>query len=254
MIDEKSSFRVIVDKDNKAIVNMCRDEALIKSFDEDSTPVLRVYYWNKSLTIGISQDIEGYSYLSDFSNDIAKRVTGGGVLFHGHDLSYSLVIPSAYFKSYKIKQSYEKICYFLINFYKKLGLETNYAKDVEGVNMSKSEFCQVGFEAYDILVKKDKIGGNAQRRTKKVVFQHGSIPLYSVKNSNTNKIDSNTFFEKIGVSLEDLGIDISYEEASKLLIESFNETFNVEIINSQLNNKEKELEKKLLKEKYDYCS
>lgn len=245
MIDEKSSFRVIINSQNLAKVNMCKDEALIKNFNESSSPILRIYHWSKSITIGISQDIKEYSYLNDFSKDIAKRVTGGGVLFHGHDLSYSLVLPSSYFKDYKIKESYEKICYFLINFYKKLGLDANYAKDIEDVNLSKNEFCQVGFEAYDILINKDKIGGNAQRRTKRLVFQHGSIPLYSV---NDKKVLDN----RIGLTLEDLGIDLTYDEATKLLIESFQETFNVDLINSELNDKEKEEEKKLLKEKYDF--
>ncbi|UTJ05929.1 lipoate--protein ligase family protein [Arcobacter roscoffensis] len=245
MIDEKSSFRVIINSQNLAKVNMCKDEALIKNFNESSSPILRIYHWSKSITIGISQDIKDYSYLNDFSEDIAKRVTGGGVLFHGHDLSYSLVLPSSYFKDYKIKESYEKICYFLINFYKKLGLDANYAKDIEDVNLSKNEFCQVGFEAYDILIDKDKIGGNAQRRTKRLVFQHGSIPLYSV---NDKKVLDN----RIGLTLEDLGIDLTYDEATKLLIESFQETFNVDLINSELNDKEKEEEKKLLKEKYDF--
>ncbi len=245
MIDEKSSFRVIINSQNLAKVNMCKDEALIKSFNENSHPILRIYHWSKSITIGISQNIKEYSYLNDFSKDIAKRVTGGGVLFHGHDLSYSLVLPSSYFKDYKIKESYEKICYFLINFYKKLGLDANYAKDIKDVNLSKNEFCQVGFEAYDILINKDKIGGNAQRRTKRLVFQHGSIPLYSVN-------DSKVFNNRIGLTLEDLGIDLTYDEATKLLIESFQETFNVDLINSELNDKEKEEEKKLLKEKYDF--
>jgi len=245
LIDEKSSFRVIINSQNLAKVNMCKDEALIKSFNENSHPILRIYHWSKSITIGISQNIKEYSYLNDFSKDIAKRVTGGGVLFHGHDLSYSLVLPSSYFKDYKIKESYEKICYFLINFYKKLGLDANYAKDIKDVNLSKNEFCQVGFEAYDILINKDKIGGNAQRRTKRLVFQHGSIPLYSVN-------DSKVFNNRIGLTLEDLGIDLTYDEATKLLIESFQETFNVDLINSELNDKEKEEEKKLLKEKYDF--
>ncbi|MGA1940319.1 lipoate--protein ligase family protein [Arcobacter sp. YIC-310] len=245
MIDKKSRFRIIVNTQNSAKVNMCRDEALMKNFNESSFPILRIYHWNKSITIGISQNLKEYSYLNNFSKDIAKRVTGGGVLFHGHDLSYSLVLPSSYFKDYKIKESYEKICYFLINFYKKLGLNANYAKDIEDINLSKNEFCQVGFEAYDILINKDKIGGNAQRRTKRLVFQHGSIPLYSIK-------DKKVLDNKIGLTLEDLGIVLKYDEATKLLIEAFKETFNVDLINSHLDDNEKEEEKKLLKEKYDF--
>lgn len=254
MLDEKSTFRLIVDGQNSAVINMVTDEALIKSFDNKDLPILRLYYWNKSFTIGISQSFDEYKYLSNYSTDCAKRVTGGGVLFHGHDLSYSLVIPSSFFEGYKIKQSYEKICYFLMNFYKKLGLNPCFAKDDESIKLSKSAFCQVGFEAYDILVNHDKIGGNAQRRTKKVLFQHGSIPIYSVKNSNTNFTNGNTSFEQFGKSLEDIGININYDEAIKLVIESFSESFNVELKNDTLNEKEKEIRDNILKEKYDYTN
>lgn len=247
MIEEKSQFRVIVDGQNSAIENMSTDDALLNCFDKNDKAILRFYYWDKSFTIGISQEFSMYSFCDDFDGNYAKRVTGGGVLFHGHDLSYSLVIPTPLLESYNIKQSYEKICYFLLNFYKKLGLKTNYAKDDDSVELSKNEFCQVGFEAYDILVNGKKIGGNAQRRTKKAVFQHGSIPLYSVKNSNMQK-------EKFGTSLEDLDIKLNYDEAIKLLIESFDETFNVKLEYSKLNDIEKEKKEELKKGKYDYSN
>lgn len=247
MIDKKSQFRVIIDGQNSAINNMSTDDALLSCFDKDDKAILRFYYWKKSFTIGISQDFSMYDFCDEFHGNYAKRVTGGGVLFHGHDLSYSLVIPTPLLDGYNIKQSYEKICYFLLSFYKKLGLKTNYAKDDDSVQLSKNEFCQVGFEAYDILVNGQKIGGNAQRRTKKAVFQHGSIPLYSVENSNMQK-------EKFGISLEDLDIKLSYEEATKLLIESFEETFDVDLEYSQLNSKEKEKKEELIKEKYDYSN
>jgi lipoate-protein ligase A len=253
MIEEKSSFRVINDGQNSARINMATDDALIASFEENEMPILRVYHWTKSFTIGVSQDFSSYSFCDEYEGDFAKRVTGGGVLFHGHDLSYSLVIPTPMLKGYNIKQSYEMICYFLLNFYKKLGLKTSFAKDDDNVILSKNEFCQVGFEAYDILVNRQKIGGNAQRRTKKVIFQHGSIPICTVKKSNTNSNDRNNIDNRFGVSLEDLGINLSYEEAKDLLIESFNESFKVELINSQLNDKEKKKKEELLKDKYDYA-
>jgi len=253
MIEEKSSFRVIKDGQNSAKINMATDDSLISSFEENDMPILRVYYWSKSFTIGVSQDFASYSFCDEYDGNFAKRVTGGGVLFHGHDLSYSLVIPTPMLKSYNIKQSYEMICYFLLNFYKKLGLKTSFAKDDESVTLSKNEFCQVGYEAYDILVNRQKIGGNAQRRTKKVIFQHGSIPIYSVNKSNTENKNRNNIDNKFGISLEDLGINLSFEEAKDLLIESFHESFKVELIDSLLNDKEKKKKEELLKDKYDYA-
>jgi lipoate-protein ligase A len=247
LINQKTKFRVIVTEQSSSKENMAIDEALLKSFKNEDFPIFRLYTWDKdSLTIGISQEIDSYDFLDNKKEKIAKRITGGGVLFHGHDLSYSLIIPSNLLSSFNIKKSYEFICTFILNFYKKLDLNVCYAKDDKNIILSKSEYCQVGFEAYDILVNGQKIGGNAQRRTKKAIFQHGSIPIISTK--------SNTIDEKIGLSLEDINVKIEFHEAIKLMIEAFNESFDVELIKSELSQEEKDLKNSLLKEKYDYSN
>ncbi|RXK14423.1 ligase [Halarcobacter mediterraneus] len=243
MKELQSEFRVINSGRNNAKNNMATDEALLSCYENEEQAILRVYYWNKSFTIGISQDFETYSYLKEYT-DFAKRITGGGVLFHGHDISYSLVIPTVFLKDLTIKKSYEFICQFILNFYKKLNLDANYAKDCSDITLSKSDFCQVGFEAYDIIVNGKKIGGNAQRRTKKAIFQHGSIPLESLNNS---------FDKKIGTTLKEFDINLDYKKACLLLIEAFNETFNVHLIDSKLTKKEENKKNQLLKDKYDYC-
>lgn len=248
MIEEKSIFRVIKDDKNNAKVNMSIDDTLLSSFKENDNPILRVYNWTNSFTVGISQDVLNYTLYNDFNGDCAKRITGGGVLFHGHDLSYSLVIPAPLLGELNIKKSYEKICSFILIFYKNLGLNAKFAKDDENVELSKSEYCQVGFEAYDILINGKKIGGNAQKRSKKFIFQHGSIPLKSKKDKNKKII----YDEKIGYTLEDFNIKIDFEEAKIKLIESFEQTFNVDLIYSKLTNEENEKKNKLLKDKYDY--
>lgn len=243
MKDKKSKFRIINSNRNSAKENMATDDALLSLFKENNDAILRVYYWDKSFTIGISQDFEMYSFKDEYNKNYAKRITGGGVLFHGHDISYSLVIPVELLDGLNIKESYEFICQFILNFYKKLNLNAKYAKDCDEINLSKSEFCQVGFEAYDIIVNGKKIGGNAQRRTKKAIFQHGSIPLKSL---------DRTYDEKIGTTLEDFNINLEFKEASLLLIEAFNDTFNVELEKSSLSNEEIAKKNQLLKDKYDY--
>ena len=246
MIHKKSYFRVIQDESLSAKENMATDDALLSSYQENDDAILRLYSWENSFTIGVSQKFENYPITSVYNGNYAKRITGGGVLFHGHDLSYSLVIPTELLEGFNIKESYEKICLFILKFYKKLGLDAKYVKDCNTIELSKNEYCQVGFEAYDILVNGKKIGGNAQRRTKKAIFQHGSIPLF--KNNDKN-LDG-----KIGYTLEDLNINLDYEKAKKLLIESFIETFNVEICNSELSEIETMKKNILLKEKYDYSN
>lgn len=246
MINKKSKFRVILTNQKSAQENMAIDDALLSSYKNEDRAILRLYTWDNSFTIGVSQDFSKYNFCDDFKGNHAKRITGGGVLFHGHDLSYSLVIPASYLEEFNIKESYENICSFILDFYKKLGLNAMYAKDDINVQLSKSEYCQVGFEAYDILANGTKIGGNAQRRTKKAIFQHGSIPIKSVKKSNT-------FSKEIGATLEDLDIHLEYDEAKKILIQSFEDSFNVEIEYSTLTKEEEDKKNLLLKDKYDYA-
>ncbi len=233
-----TNFRVITSFDNSAKMNMSVDKTLASLFKEGDLPIIRFYTWEKSFTVGISQDPQSYaSQFVEYKDNFAKRMTGGGTLFHGDDISYSLVLPTSSLKGLNVKQTYEMICTFLINFYKNLGLDAKYAKDIESINLSKSEFCQVGFEAYDIIVNGLKIGGNAQKRSKNMVFQHGSIPLRSVFKN-----------KEMGNSLLDIGIDLSYEEAMKKLQQSFEETFNTKLNASDLNADEKKYLKKLLEE------
>jgi len=246
MIHKKSYFRVIKNESLSAKENMAIDDALLSSYEVGDSAIFRLYSWENSFTIGLSQKFENYPITSIYKGNFAKRITGGGVLFHGHDLSYSLVIPTDLLEGLNIKESYEKICTFIINFYKSLGLDAKYVKDDEKISLSKNEYCQVGFEAYDILVNGKKIGGNAQRRTKKAIFQHGSIPLFSNKNKK--------FDGKIGYTLEDFDVKINYKKAKKLLIESFQASFNVEINQTKLTDLEEKKKNLLLKEKYEYSN
>lgn len=246
MIHKKSNFRVIQHESLSAKDNMAIDDALLSSYEENDDAIFRLYSWENSFTIGVSQKFENYPITSVYKGNYAKRITGGGVLFHGHDLSYSLVIPTSLLEGFNIKESYEKICSFLLKFYEKLGLDAKYVKDFEDVELLKNEYCQVGFEAYDILVNGKKIGGNAQRRTKKAIFQHGSIPIF--------RNDDESLNGKIGYTLEDFNIQLDYKKVKRLLIESFQETFKIELNHSKLSEIEENKKKLLLKEKYDYNS
>lgn len=232
------NFRFIKTFDQSASVNMGIDKTLINSYKYDQQPTIRFYTWEKSFTVGVSQNCEEYSKLyPQYNRNCAKRMTGGGALFHGHDLSYSLIVPTQFLEGLSVKESYEVICTFLINFYKNLGLDAKYAKDDESITLSKSNFCQVGFEAYDIIVNGLKIGGNAQKRSKKFIFQHGSIPINSVENK-----------EELGNSLKDVNINISFNEAIERLSQSFKETFEVNLIETSLNDEENAYLKKVLEE------
>ena len=177
-----------------------------KSLLEQGEPSFRLYTWKEnSFTLGRSQKQEN---IEKFGDDWARRETGGGLLLHGCDVSYSITLPIELLENKSVKKSYEYLCSFLLHFYKQLGLHVEYAKDIN-MELSKSFFCQKGFEPYDMICNGKKIGGNAQRRTRTTILQHGSIPL---------KKDTR---EYAGYSLEEFGVDLSPQRAKDLLRQSF---------------------------------
>jgi lipoate-protein ligase A len=177
-------FRLIRSEPSDAMYNMALDEKIFHRYLEDGIPAFRVYGWKTpSFTYGVSQKPANEIDVERCAHDgvhIAKRMTGGGVLFHHSEITYSLVCakedigePAAVFVSYR------KISAFLISFYRSLGLEASFA--LEAGDFKKRcvphGLCSASREKYDIIINGRKIGGNAQKRKRHAVFQHGSIPL-----------------------------------------------------------------------------
>jgi len=107
-------------------------------------------------------------------------MTGGGLLFHNDEITYSLVCDKTDIgEPDNVFVSYRKICAFLISFYRSLGLKASFALEAEDFKDRRAphELCSASREKYDIIINGRKIGGNAQKRKRRVVFQHGSIPL-----------------------------------------------------------------------------
>src|ERR1700704_3179261 len=76
-----------------AALNMAVDEALLAAAP---TPILRFYRWRQpSLSFGY---FGLYAEVASQSKerDIVRRWTGGGIVPHGDDLTYSVIIPKAH--------------------------------------------------------------------------------------------------------------------------------------------------------------
>jgi lipoate-protein ligase A len=169
--------------------NMAIDAALLECFvPGESRPVLRLYGWEPpAFSCGRFQRPEEILDLSACARDgipVVRRITGGGVIFHGQELTYSLVCPVAVIPGGdSVKEGFRYLTSFLLDFYRALGLEADFALDTDtgGRRLGlRTPLCFAGTEECDILINGRKIGGNAQRRLRKVVFQHGSIPLRSM--------------------------------------------------------------------------
>ena len=178
------TFRLIRSKAGNAAYNMTLDKGIFLRYLEDGIPVLRLYSWEApSLTYGISQKPGNEINLNQCNRDgvqVAQRMTGGGVLFHHNEITYSLVCSKEDIgEEEKVFVSYRHICAFLMYFYKSLGLKASFAFEADDFKNKglPHELCSAAHEKYDIVIGKRKIGGNAQKRSRRAIFQHGSIPL-----------------------------------------------------------------------------
>ena len=252
------TFRLIESGFCDAATNMAVDEALFLSYQKHiCLPTLRLYSWNPAaLSIGYSQNparLLNLELIKEKNIDLVRRLTGGGLLFHDNELTYSIVGAAEDFSTSKsIKESFEKITGFLIEAYQMLGARAKFSKVKTTSPHTVAEVCFARKEEYDILINNKKIGGNAQKRRHDIILQHGSIPLAFDK----NKIESFLLDPRILDALEITTASeisktkISFHSLAKTLIKAFAAYFHARIIRSPLTPKEKLLVQELKNTKY----
>src|SRR6266568_7912896 len=78
------------DTPHSAALNMAIDEALL---EHAVVPSIRFYQWHSpALSFGYFGKLADVADYAD-GRDLVRRWTGGGIVFHGEDLTYSIVIP-----------------------------------------------------------------------------------------------------------------------------------------------------------------
>ena len=190
---------------------MALDEALLESMPRLGRPVLRFYGWTEpAATFGYFQkyaDVERATQL----RPLIRRPTGGGIVPHDADWTYSLVFPPGHeWHSLKAEASYRRVHEWIQSAFAKLSIETNLApcckklppsirssrrkeahSEKSEIGDRKSEICQSlltsaptavlpgqcfsGYEKFDLLWKGKKIAGAAQRRNKWGLLIQGSV-------------------------------------------------------------------------------
>ena len=214
--------------------NMALDEALLACFDpETSRPLLRIYGWEPpALSLGRFQkagEVLDRERCIRARVPVVRRITGGGVIYHAGELTYSIVCtPRQVSAAASIRESFRLLTSFLIRFYDKLGLDARYAVDhfPAGTKLGeRTPFCFAGKESYDIMIEGKKIGGNAQRRLKDVIFQHGSIPIVNYAAFGAGFLrEPLAGIEGTAGALHDFGVSVGQLESKKLLLEAFIDT------------------------------
>lgn len=239
--------------------NMAVDEAILSCFDpERSLPVLRLYGWNPpALSVGRYQDAAASLKLELCATDaipVVRRMTGGGIILHAEELTYSIVCsPRHLGDATGVKDGFRILCGFLLGTYRRLGLEAAFASDVKPAGErlgQRTDFCFAGKEEFDVLVNGRKIGGNAQRRLRGAILQHGSIPLESQVQAAARYLALPAPGAAGAVSLAELGVAPEITDLKAMLVAAFEDSLGVRLAAGELGAEERLAAARLRETKY----
>lgn len=161
-----------------AAFNMALDEVLLGETDQ---PLLRVYRWERpSVSFGYFEKFEPVS-IAHPDREWVRRWTGGGVVLHGDDFTYSLLVPfEAAFMRLSGAESYLAIHACVARVLSQIGVEAGVAARTDP---KISQACFENATQHDVLFDGQKIAGAAQRRTKFGLLHQGSIQAVELPES-----------------------------------------------------------------------
>jgi len=153
-----------------AALNMAVDEALLANV---ATPILRFYRWRlPSLSFGyFGRHADAISQAE--GREVVRRWTGGGIVPHGEDLTYSVIIPKA--DPFFARSSLE--IYAAVHDAIRRTLEANeIGATLAGEAADRiSENCFANPVRADVISGGRKVAGAAHRRSRTGLLHQGSI-------------------------------------------------------------------------------
>jgi lipoyl(octanoyl) transferase len=254
-----ANWRLIISPYSDAATNMAIDEAILQTYiHKGGIPTLRIYSWQPAaISLGSAQVPANALNLSQclvYKLDFIRRITGGEAIFHDNEITYSIVCSNQDLNlPDSVKKSFRILTAFVFHAYRQLGFNPYYAGDIDDYKHGDpSEFCFATTEKFDIMLRGKKIGGNAQKRSKDIIFQHGSIPftLDFAKIKTYIKEDLEGIEQRVTCLKEELKRDVSFKEISRLLIDSFTACYDVGFKKTLLTRAERDLAHTLNEEKY----
>ncbi|MEL7246367.1 MAG: biotin/lipoate A/B protein ligase family protein [Cyanobacteria bacterium J06573_2] len=185
-------------------------------------PILRFYTWSSpTISLGYHQR----KYPEDWQHliwknqkvDLVRRPTGGRAVLHDNDLTYAVITSGL---SGSRIEAYKKICEFLIQGWKNLGIDLHYGNAGRGyINNPNCFGTATGADL--VTVDGNKLIGSAQLRRGDVILQHGSMRL---------KPDSELFKKVFSEELLDrvaIGEDLEIEKIIAVLIDAARDCFGI---------------------------
>ncbi len=157
------------------------DEKLLEGLKPQDSPILHFYdFEGAAATYGYFLKPE--LFLNERHGlDLARRPTGGGILFHLWDLTFSVLIPEGHFGySKEVMRNYRFINDLVvigISNYLGISVVNLLPEDPLPLDEASGHFCFAKPTKYDVMMDGKKVAGAAQRRKKNGFLHQGSISL-----------------------------------------------------------------------------
>jgi lipoate-protein ligase A len=176
-------LEVLPTRTGGAAENMALDFLLLQRYPNVGVPRFRHYGWRSpAFTFGYSQKIAFVrsSLPADETFDVCRRPTGGGVVDHRDDWTFSLVIPRGHpLEDVRATQSYREVHECLAAALQRQGVlaVTKKAHDADASASLGPGVCFQRAELYDVVHERtgEKIAGAAQKRNKHGLLFQGSL-------------------------------------------------------------------------------
>ena len=141
-------------------------------------PLLHLYEWNSgSISHGFA--IAPWKYLNQATCqkeniDVVARPTGGGIVLHDYDYTFSLFLPSTHpLSALPLKQIYHKINQQL----QQILLKSFSIEPMLSMTTQSGPVCCAAAVEHDLVCHGKKLLGAALRKNNKVLLYQGSIAL-----------------------------------------------------------------------------
>jgi lipoate-protein ligase A len=230
-MQEKEKWFLWEDSDRSPFMNMALDELLLENASEIGSPLIRIYGWDRpSISIGYVQD---YNAAKKDGFTIVRRPTGGGIVYHDNDLTYTAVIPASHpinkldrMESYHVfhRAAMRALAFF--------GLNASLAQSETPTPDRATMKCFTTPTRYDLICEEKKLAGAAQRRTKNGILHQGSISLEASKGNKkllSEKLQAGIIDEFIVDYIEFAPEPLLMKEASRLADEKYaSDKWNIE--------------------------
>lgn len=213
--------------------NMAVDEHLYNLAGETAGTYLRFYRWERpTASLGYSQTasrVVDVEFCRAHGIDIVRRMTGGKLVLHDREATYSIASADTEVFTDTLRESYRLISRALLKGLALMGVSARLAETSPPAYIRGTMPC-FAFPARDeIEIGGRKIVGSAQKRTGALFLQHGSIPLEKDEALLAAVSRPGEKAESLGMTSlsEALGRPVDFDAAVGPLVQGFADQFGV---------------------------